>query len=184
MSRKTVFLDSETTGLDETKHEVWEVAWAVGNGEIQSGMLTHCAAFVEPEASLVNRYDRRFVSPDHDVCVQTEKDLRRDLHGSIIVGANPDFDKRFLQARWGRWAEWHYRSIDVESMAITALDLDRPPGMFTIWQELVQRGFLIPEPDHSAAGDVASLRAIYNALRSTMLIRQMNVERRAKGWDV
>ena len=34
-----VYLDCETTGLDPERHEIWEIAFAVDGGEIQSSFV-------------------------------------------------------------------------------------------------------------------------------------------------
>ena len=47
-----------------------------------------------------------------------------------------------------------------------ALGYDTPKGLKDIAADLRGRGHEIPEPDHSAAADVATLRACHLALRS------------------
>lgn len=161
-----VFLDTETTGLDPDRHSVWEVAWAVDDGPINAGIVVHRLDTADPEALVINRYhDRVQSSYGHGAqALDTESALRAALVDATIVGANPAFDTAFLRARWGV-APWHYRMIDVETYAMPVLSYDRPQGMKRITADLRAAGYEIPEPDHTAAGDVATLRAAYEALR-------------------
>lgn len=157
-----VFLDTETTGLDPALHEVWEIAWAIGDGQIQSGVLPHSLRTADPEALALNGYHRPSrgavnVDPGLDPF------LRKQFTGATIVGSNPAFDTAFLRARWGV-APWHHRMIAVESVALGVLGYERPKGLAGVAADLRDRGHDIPEPDHTAAGDVATLRAVYVAL--------------------
>lgn len=43
--RPLVFLDTETTGLDPARHEVWEIAYAVGKHDILSAIVPHQLAY-------------------------------------------------------------------------------------------------------------------------------------------
>lgn len=157
-----VFLDTETTGLDPALHEVWEIAWAVDGGLIQTRLLPHSLDTADPKALDLNGYwDRGYdvpTSPAADV------DLKAILTGATIVGSNPAFDTAFLRARWGV-APWHHRLLAVESMAFAVLRYDVPKGLAGVAADLRELGHDIPEPDHTAAGDVATLRAVFRALR-------------------
>ena len=156
-----IYLDTETTGLDPERHEVWELAYAVNNGPILSGVVRHSLRYADSKALEVGGYDPRGVvatySDVEDLC-------RRALEGATIVGANPAFDTSFLRARWGI-TPWAYRLLDIEAYAMPALYLDRPRGLAFIAQWLGARGYDIPEPDHTAAGDVATVRACHQALQ-------------------
>lgn len=159
--RPLVFLDLETTGLDPETHEVWEAAWAVDDGPIQTVQLPHSLATADPEALTANRYWERVghPNPHRDIL------LRGVLQDVTIVGANPAFDAAFLRARW-KSAPWHYRLLDVQAYAMPLLGHERPKGLFDICAELKEKGFDIPMPDHTAAQDVEALRACFKALRS------------------
>lgn len=157
-----VFLDTETTGLDPALHEVWEIAWAINDGPIQSGIVTHSIQTADPKALELNGYwTRGFCEGSVESADVT---LREILTGATIVGANPAFDTAFLRARWGV-APWHHRLIDVESMALTVLGYERPKGLHALATDLRDRGHDIPTPDHTAAADVATTRAVYDAFR-------------------
>jgi DNA polymerase-3 subunit epsilon len=157
-----VFLDVETTGRDPDRHEVWEIAYAIDDGPIRSAIVPHTFTNPDPKALAMNGYLDRALDAKPDRAF--EDLLRARLDGATIVGANPAFDAAFLRARWG-YAPWHHRLWDVEAYAAGVLVLDKVPGLATIAMMLDGLGREIPEPDHSAAGDVATLRACFRALQ-------------------
>lgn len=160
MSNDLIFLDTETTGLDPNRHEVWEVAFAVGDGPIATYHLEHHLRTADVTALEINGHGKRFHGADPDADLH----LRRVLTGATIVGSNPAFDAAFLSARWG-YSPWHHRMVAVESMAMQEFGWDRPKGLADVTTALRAINYDIPQPDHSAAGDVATLRAVYRALR-------------------
>ena len=157
-----VFLDLETTGLDPERHEPWEMAYAVDDGPILSAVVPHALYSPDPRALKLNGYLDRAIDAPHDEAF--EDLLRVRIDGATLVGANPAFDAAFLRARWG-YAPWHHRLWDVEAYAAGVHNLDSVPGLASIAKVLREEGHVIPEPDHSAAGDVATLRACFHALR-------------------
>ena len=159
-----VYLDIETTGLDPNRHQVVELAYAVGDEPVLSGVLDHDLANAEEAALKVCRYfERGLVAAEAEP--EFEDSARAALEGATLVAANPAFDSAFLRRRWGR-APWRYRLLDIEAFAMPVLGYDNPVGLAAITIELRGMGFEVPEPDHTAAGDVATLRACHHALRS------------------
>ena len=167
-----VYLDVETTGLDPDVHHVWEIALAIDDGPIQSTMVSHWTYGADPEALKVSRYYERGGdalttggNPEQILAAEAiEQTIYEALHNTTLVGANPAFDAAFLRARWGT-APWHFRLLDIEAYAMGALGYDRPQGLAALSADLRARGFEIPSPDHTAAGDVATTRACHLALR-------------------
>ena len=147
-----IYLDTETTGLDPHQHQVWEIAWAVEDGPVNVMQVHHSLAGADVVALRINKYVDRWEQAADD---SLEAALRRDLRGSTLVCSNPSFDEAFLRARW-RETPWHHRKIDIATYAMPALGLDRPAGLAQIAERLGVRA-----PDHTAAGDVLSLRACY-----------------------
>lgn len=185
-----VFLDTETTGLDPFVHDVWEIAWSVdADPVIQSEILVHTLKTADPEALELNGYWKRFPKGARSRGPGVDLELRKLLEGVTIVGANPTFDAAFLQHRW-RAQPWHYRLIDISSMAVQAFGdqafvertitdingddvvVKRPPGLYDVRQLILAFyaangiNWKLPEPDHTAAGDVATLKACYFALQA------------------
>lgn len=163
-----VFLDTETTGLDPNRHQVWEIAYAVDDGEVKSSIVSHELTNADPAALHLNGYYGRGYSGDpYSYSGQHiwEGEFKAALQGATLVGANPAFDAAFLQARWGS-APWHYRLLDVESYAMPILGYETPQGLKRITDDLREMGYTIHKPDHSARADVLGLRDAYRALKS------------------
>lgn len=154
-----VFIDTETTGLNHDFQEVWEIAYAVGDGPIQSGVVSHTTTFADPKALEMNRYYARSKTA-REWTTEQEDAVREALTGNTLVAANPAFDAAFLRARWGA-TPWKYRLLDVEAYAMGALDLDEPKGLAYIAEQLG-----VAAPDHTAAADVHTLRECFKALRA------------------
>jgi hypothetical protein len=153
-----VVLDTETTGktLD---HDVWEIAYAIGEGPVRVSTVPHSIINADPQALELNGYHVR-----HKACWgDVDLPIRMALLGRTIVGANPSFDAYRLEKRWGH-APWHYRTIDVESMALPVLQLVKPLGLKGLVDRLTDMGYDIPSNDHTAAGDVLATREVYRAL--------------------
>ncbi len=156
-----VFLDCETTGLDPDRHEIWELAYAIDDGPIRHGIVSHSLRNAAPDALLMNDYERR---ANAGPCgMGHEMDCRAILEGATIVGANPAFDAAFLRARWGI-APWHHRLLDIEAYTAGRFGWAYPRSLMGTRDAMVDRGHDIPQPDHTAGGDVATVQAIYYAL--------------------
>lgn len=142
--QRLIFLNTETTGLDSDRHEVWEVAYIVRDAERDD--VEHCAQLpvsfldcADPMALRISGFwERRLVadyfSGDAGPVVRFTNDRNasvavgawamafcRLLAGATIVGAVPDFDVRFLSAflrRHGLPWTAHYHLCDVENLAV------------------------------------------------------------------
>jgi len=160
LSNNLLFLDTETTGL-RLDQDIWEVAYAIGDGPINTHHVPHSLMNADPKALKLNGYWSRFVAWPHLVNVDVV--LAELFQNRTVVGANPSFDTARLERRWGR-APWNHRMIDVESMAVVVFDLVAPIGLSFLVDMLDACGYDIPTNDHTAAGDVAATREIYKAL--------------------
>lgn len=163
-----VCVDIETTGLDPNVHEVWEIAYARLEGDVYTGTVPHRGLTADPKALAMNGYhDNAIPSAPLDF----DQEVRQALTGNILLAANPAFDSAFLRKRWGLGAEtpWHYRMIDIESMAFAVLHYDQPKGLKDIAADLRLIGYQIAAPTHRAWSDVVTLRECYKALRNEML---------------
>jgi oligoribonuclease (3'-5' exoribonuclease) len=169
------YLDTETVGLNIDKHDIWEIAWAVGDGDILSSFVPHSLDDAEAKALEVNRYWSRMpveIKKPEDLSTEFEEHLhdtlqahRRGGKAVTIVGANPAFDTYRLARRWNGAEPWHYRLLDIGVYAMPYLS-DYPVGLLEIANTLRKMGHEIPVPDHTAAGDVATVRACHVALAS------------------
>jgi hypothetical protein len=141
-----IFVDTETTGLDPERHEVWDIAMIEADGtehewhlrpenfhRADEGAL-RVTKFYERvkaagyrEETVEEGYPKRatkvsranFWTPDSRVSVASQIGaLTANKH---LVGAVPWFDARFLaafMAREGYVPAWHYHMIDVETLAV------------------------------------------------------------------
>lgn len=160
-----VFVDTETTGLDLDEHDIWEIAFTVGDSPmITVKQVEHTLRNADPKALELNGYrvralHRSMWNVDDDLFIASE------LTGKTLVGANPAFDAYRLEKRWGR-APWHYRLIDVESMAVPILGLNKPLGLRGLVDKLTHMGYTVPRNNHTAADDVTATREVYRTLQS------------------
>lgn len=161
-----IFIDVETTGLDPARHAVWEMAWAHEEGGVISFMVPlDFAGYdrADPDALRIGKFKERHQPHLH--ALTRERMFREWTRGATIVGANPAFDTAFLAARWSE-RPWHHRLIDIETYAMPILGLDRPVGLAALAEMVTERlGVPIAKPDHTAAQDVRTTRAIWLALR-------------------
>ncbi|WP_326806710.1 3'-5' exonuclease [Streptomyces sp. NBC_01775] len=132
------FVDTETTGLDPARHEVWEIAVIRRETDgtetehlWQRRLTDHQLEDADPEALRINRYAERLAVPDvqyaaslshaceqpHGLSLgQLDADVRTVVTGAVLIGSNPAFDAAFLQAFLGA-APWHYRTVDIATLA-------------------------------------------------------------------
>lgn len=161
-----VYCDVETTGLDPDKHEIWEIAYAVDDQPIERSFVPHrIDAKTSPEALKVGGYADRYNAAEISDGEHWEYEVSQALVGATLVGANPSFDAAFLRKRWGV-SPWHHRLLDVETYAMPHFGWTKPRGLKDVADGLREDGFTIPAPDHTAAGDVATVRACHLALQS------------------
>lgn len=159
------FIDTETTGLDPRIHQPYEVCyWREDMDEPVSVALPHTLQNADPQALAIGGYFDRNFDPWWADPQGSQRSLLRDLLDVTLVGSNPAFDAAML-TRFIGVPVWHYRLINVAEGAMWLFDWDRPKGLADVTAALRERGHEIPEPDHTAKGDVRTTRAVYYALR-------------------
>lgn len=162
------FIDTETTGLDARIHQPYEVAWWLEDEpEPRSSWLAHDLTYADPKALDIGGYWDRKAWAAQDggwMFTESQRTLGLVLEGVTLVGSNPAFDAAMLTRYIGA-PVWHHRMIDVSNVAMVVFDTDRPLGLAAIQEWLANSGYEIPEPDHTAEGDVRTTRAVYEALR-------------------
>lgn len=163
-ARRLVITDTEYTNLDTEVAQVVEIAYAVEDGPIVSGVPPHSLAGAEPKALEVNQYFERGLGDKARWNRDIVDNTARALAGQVLVGCNPRVDARVLQRLIG-YEAWHYRLGDLESAAWLMLGFDEPPGLRQIRDKLTELGFEIPRPDHTAGGDVEVTRACLRILQ-------------------
>jgi hypothetical protein len=159
------FVDTETTGLDPRIHQPYEVClWREDWNRPRTFYPSHTLEFADQTALKVGGYFTRGFRPTPDDSFATPASLAKHLHGVTLVGSNPAFDAAMLTRVVGT-AVWHHRLINVAEGAMWLFGWDRPKGLADVTMALRDQGYEVPEPDHTAEGDVRTTRAVYDALR-------------------
>ena len=165
MTSPLAFVDTETTGLDARIHQPYEVCiWREDWDKPFTYGLPHDLQHADSQALAIGRYwerKRQWKQGDHT----TVRVVADSLRGATLVGSNPAFDAAMLTRLIGT-PVWHHRMVDVGTIAMVTFGLDRPIGLAEVRTRLVDIGYDIPAPDHTAEGDVRTTRAAYEALRS------------------
>lgn len=185
-----MFLDTETTGLDRERHQVWEIGAIVRTADVGDveyhWMLRPDLRTADPARLRIGRYYERMgvlrgsypagsawrvKHPDGTGTYAADEvaaDLARLLDGVTLVGAVPDFDAEILR-RWlrrnGQAGTWHYHLVDVETLAAGEL---RQPPPWSLDDLLAEYDLVYDEADrHTALGDARMVRDLYDAVLST-----------------
>jgi len=102
-----VFVDTETTGLDHTKHEMLEIAIVViENGErttIERKIKPTRIETAQPKALEVNGYSEEEWEEAEEWNKEMSLEFRDLIRGAMIIGHNPMFDMRFIEAACTRF---------------------------------------------------------------------------------
>lgn len=184
------FIDTETTGLDKTRYEMWELAillkdrdeetgkWVGGDTEIHLMFGPEFLDEADSKALEISGYHARSEAVGlvpgmvYNVLTDAEhpafsKDIAQDiaeqLRGVSLVGANPAFDAKFITAYLRDFdiePTWHHRMIDVESMALQEFGLVKQIGL----QAIAKRLEIDPGEAHTAMGDVETTLAVFETL--------------------
>lgn len=129
-----MWVDLETTGLDEKEHDILEVAMIVTDGHLNIiAEMDPIVIHLSPQAlwkmndwcveqhtksgliDLVNKSDVSLVHAERAMIVFAKKHC--DPRKSPLCGNTIDFDRRFLTKYMPKFHEYfHYRSINVSSV--------------------------------------------------------------------
>lgn len=163
------FVDTETTGLDPRIHQPYEVSfWCDDETHPTTGWLDHDLTHADQQALKIGGYWTRGANgAQAGGYLQTlaPRTVAGGLVGVTLVGSNPAFDAAMLTRYIGA-PVWHHRMIDVAAAGMWVFGWDRPRGLADVATACRAEGYEIPEPDHTAEGDVRTTRAVYEALRA------------------
>jgi DNA polymerase III epsilon subunit-like protein len=174
MTAPLAFVDTETTGLDPDRHEIWEVGLIVANSDPgwdeHTWQLPVDLARADPIALNIGRFhDRRVLAGELTRLDRFARDFVRLTHGRHLVGAVVSFDAerlwKLLRAN-DQCPMWHYHLVDVEALAAGRT------GMAPPWDsnELSLAVGVDPEDfdRHTALGAARWAAAIYHAVMGTL----------------
>lgn len=120
-----VFLDTEATGLDHTRHELTEVAWIVrfedGSQVERQYFPEHTTDGATPEALEITHYAERIAPQTRSPASEWLAQFLEDAQGAYLVGAVPDFDANHLARmcrKVGLEPTWDHHLLDVETLAL------------------------------------------------------------------
>jgi len=165
------FLDIETSGLNPFEHDVMEVAYiredSDGISRTTYFSLPYDHKKADPKALEINRAKEREAELADIVLspYQAASAMLSGLTDCVIVGANPAFDTLFLRAFLWRYRKleptWHYRSVDLNTLAAGKLECALP-----ISTEEIAEEFDVPLSDdqHTALADARWNQRAYHAI--------------------
>jgi DNA polymerase III epsilon subunit-like protein len=161
LMRDLIFVDTETTGLDDNSDLLVELTWARLTGDAKTlyfGVVdAQVPDFIDDLIGFTKRGIAGKISPAEEI-----EEYVAASEGNTMVAANPAFDKGFLVKN--HLFPFHYRMLDLESYAMAKLGLEEMPGMKTVFDVLTDMGHSITQPDHTSLNDVLAMRDAYNCL--------------------
>ncbi len=120
-----VFVDTEATGLDHTRHELTEVSWIVrfedGTELERTYFPEHTLDGAEPDALVLTQYHDKIAGQPRTPMTEWLGQFLEDARGAVLVGAVPDFDARHLQLacrKIGLEPTWDHHLLDVGTLAL------------------------------------------------------------------
>lgn len=194
--RQLVFLDTETTSLDPLVRQPWEVGLIVRDFEEEPVLADGHGPWVparrerewhwfidatwldwehaEREALEKGGFHDRYDPAAAHAADVVLDEVWEQLQDATVVGSNPHFDlstlsalsRRYALAGQDNHAPWHYRAVDVTSMAMPVLGSSHPLGL----EETARRLGLSLEGRrlHSALGDARLARDVYDQIYARM----------------
>lgn len=164
------YVDIETTGLDPTIHEAWEVAVVrtTASGEIEHEAVWQLPVLhperIDPAARMINGFDSRYHESGAVPRMKFAHDLWDLVAGCRFAGANPAFDVSFIVpilARVEVSVPWHYRLLCVESYAAGVLGWRNPRKLSATAEALGIE--LDPGTRHTALADALLAYEVHTA---------------------
>jgi DNA polymerase III alpha subunit (gram-positive type) len=137
-----IFLDNETTGLDEHKHRIWEIAGMrrdanTGRASEFVRQINVDSAPKDAKALEISGFHERYRSNEAVSEHQALAEFCEFSKGGVLMLLNPWFDSRFVSALFGRVncyrgdkpelsATWHYSPVDVKSFVAGVFGIAPP----------------------------------------------------------
>lgn len=165
-----VFVDTEATGLDHSRHELTEVSWIVrfedGTEVERQYFPQHTLDAADPEALELTRYEERIAPRSKSPATEWLDQFLEDARDATIVGAVPDFDVHHLRLmcrKLDREPTWDHHLVDVETLALPliAAGPETPRGLASTCAALgIEHD---DDQAHGALYDARQTRAVFDA---------------------
>ena len=124
-ARRFVFIDTEATGLDHTRHELTEVAWIVrfedGSQVERQYFPQHSIDGADDAALELTQYEERIAPQEKTPARVWLTQFLEDATDAVLVGAVPDFDAQHLLRMCRKLKvepTWDHHLLDVETLAL------------------------------------------------------------------
>jgi DNA polymerase III epsilon subunit-like protein len=167
--QRFVFVDTEATGLDHTRHELTEVAWIVrfedGSEVERQYFPEHTIDGAEDGALEITRYAERIAPQPRTPASVWLTQFLEDAQGAFLVGAVPDFDATHLARmcrKLGVEPTWDHHLLDVETLALPLI-APGPDGPRSLAKTCEALG--VPhdkDQAHGALYDAQQARAVFD----------------------
>jgi DNA polymerase III epsilon subunit-like protein len=165
------FVDTETTGLDPERHEIWEVGLILPDGSEHSWQLPVDLSRADAIALNVGQFHERRKEAwkdgytDADWLAEFSQRFVALTRGLHLAGCVVSFDAerlaKLLRAN-GECPMWHYHLIDSEALVAGLLGIAPP------WRSSDLSLAVGVDPEqfdrHSALGDARWAKAMYEAV--------------------
>ena len=171
---KLAFVDTETTGLDDRIHSLWEIAIIQAEHRPNEKVL-HIESegvwrfevdlsWADPMALKITNYFKRQKELVPISSKEEAHNIARRFDGRHFVGAVPDFDNRMIRKfLWenGETPTWHYHLICVENLLAGRFSVPAPwksDELSKYYASIEPPG---PEEKHTALGDAVWAMKLY-----------------------
>lgn len=166
-----VFIDTEATGLDHSRHELTEVAWIVrfedGSEVTRQYFPSHTLDGAEPAALRLTNYDEAIAPREQTPARVWLRRFLADANGAHLVGAVPDFDAHHLTLmcrKLGWEVTWDHHLIDVGTLALPLI-ADTPAGPRSLARTARALGLAHDDDKaHGALYDAQQAMAVFDAV--------------------
>jgi len=168
---KFVFVDTEATGLDHTRHELTEVAWILrcedGTEFTRQYFPEHTLDGAEPAALELTNYAQAIAPKPTTPATVWLRRFLEDASGAYLVGAVPDFDATHLARmcrKLGWTPTWDHHLIDVETLALPLIAA-APEGPRSLARTARALGVVHDDTlAHGALYDAQQAMAVFDAV--------------------
>jgi len=176
--RPVVFLDTETTGLDEMKHEIIEIALVGSDGEtiLHTAVKPEHIETASPRALEVNGYNPGEWEPS-PLWEDIAEKVHRELQEVIVVGQNVSFDMRFVHRSLERYFVAKGLSPDEVDEELGKIGYHKIDTVTLAWEHLAHVGIrslsqwaicdvlgIVNPGEHSALHDIRTTMKVYKTL--------------------